>query len=87
MRSPLFLLLAYLLICLFIDPISAATERKFSPNGNSASAVSRYFVALLRHSLLGHLAADFATRVSRRVHVDVKLAGSEVGGLGIGQRG
>jgi hypothetical protein len=41
MRSPLFLLLG-----LFVDLLSAATERKFSPNGNAASTVPCYFVTV-----------------------------------------
>ena len=55
--------------------------------------VSRVRTYLLRHQiylvtdLLRHLAADFAARIGCGVNVDVVLAGREVGGLRIGQRG
>ena len=40
--------------------------------------MSSYFV---------HLAADFAARIGSGVDVDVVLAGDEIGGLRVGQRG
>jgi hypothetical protein len=38
-------------------------------------------------ALLHHLAADFAAGIGRGVDVDVVLAGRQVGGLGVRQRG
>src|SRR5579863_10754983 len=38
-------------------------------------------------NLLLDLSADFAARIGRSVDVDVELAGQQIGGLGIGQRG
>ena len=47
--------------------------------------VVRY--SILAWDLLRHLTADFAARIGRGVDVDVVLAGHQVGGLGVGQRG
>ena len=57
--------------------------------GANAGCVRPSFLIgeLSRENLLRHLAADFAARIGCGVNVDVVLAGHEVGGLRIGQRG
>ena len=49
--------------------------------------VSIRLVRLDLKALLRHLTADFAARIGRGVDVDVVLAGRQIGGLGVGQRG
>src|SRR5204862_2942393 len=44
-------------------------------------------VSLNSKALLRHLAADFAARIGCGVDVDIVLAGGEIGGLCVGQRG
>ena len=53
----------------------------------SAEAPPSFCLRVRSKNLLRHLTADFAARIGCGVDVDVVLAGHEVGGLRIGQRG
>jgi hypothetical protein len=80
MRSPFFCCLVFL-----VALPSRATECSVAANFHlMAMLLQRCLVTSSR--LLRNLTADFAARVSCRMHVDIKLAGSKVGGLRIGQR-